>query len=104
MKIEHVAIWTEDIERLVDNQQTLLRKLWSILKPGGLLLYATCSIIRNENENQIADFIHSQTDAQAVAIEAEWGRPVSYGRQILPGEHGMDGFFYASIRKLNITP
>ena len=90
----------EDLARLVDNQRILLQKLWSILKPGGILLYATCSIVKDENENQIAEFIQSREDAEMVKIQAQWGRQSSFGRQILPGEHDMDGFFYASIRKL----
>lgn len=91
----------EDIGRLVDNQRILLQRLWSILKPGGILLYATCSIIKKENEKQIEEFIASHKDAELIPIEAPWGRAVSYGRQVLPGEHGMDGFYYASIRKLD---
>jgi len=89
----------EDIQNLVVSQRTLLRKMWSILKPGGILLYATCSILKKENEIQISDFIAEHNDAEILPIDAAWGRPANYGRQILPGDNGMDGFFYARIRK-----
>ena len=89
----------EDIPQLVKNQRKLLDALWKVLKPGGVLLYATCSILKDENENQIAAFIASNDDAQTIEIDGNWGRQVSVGKQILPGDHGMDGFYYARIRK-----
>lgn len=90
----------EDIPQLVKNQRKLLDALWKTLKPGGVLLYATCSILKDENENQIAAFIASNDDAQTIEIDGNWGRDVSMGKQILPGDHGMDGFYYARIRKM----
>lgn len=90
----------DDIERLISKQKELLQQLWKTLKCGGVLLYATCSIVKNENDRQVSEFIASQDDAELLPIEAKWGRQLSCGRQILPGEHDMDGFFYARIRKL----
>lgn len=90
-----------DIDRLVDNQQQLLKQLWSTLRLGGVLLYATCSILKRENEQQAAAFLRNQPDAEQIPIDAQWGREVSYGRQILPGENGMDGFYYVRFRKLD---
>ena len=90
----------EDIPQLVQTQGILLKTLWDLLTPGGLLVYATCSILPDENENQIARFLDSCNDAQEQNIDVEWGRKVSHGRQILPGEHGMDGFYYACLRKV----
>lgn len=92
----------EDVKRLVDNQRLLLRQLWSVLKPGGIMLYATCSVLKDENENQIANFVASHKDAEIVSKEFPWGRAVTFGRQILPGDDGMDGFYYAIIRKSGI--
>ncbi len=89
----------EDIQSLADQQSRLLHALWPLLKTGGRLLYATCTISKQENSRQIARFIHSQRDAQSITINAGWGENESNGRQILTGEFGMDGFFYALIRK-----
>jgi len=80
-------------------QATLLQRLWPLLDAGGILLYATCSVLRDENNRQIERFAASQPDAQVIVIDASWGRPVGPGRQILPGEGDMDGFYYARLRK-----
>jgi 16S rRNA (cytosine967-C5)-methyltransferase len=88
-----------DIHELVTEQARLLRALWPLLKPGGMLLYATCSILPEENAHQIRRFLADHADAVEHPIDARWGRPVEAGRQILPGEDDMDGFFYACITK-----
>jgi len=88
-----------DIEQLLATQGQLLRALWQTLKPGGVLLYATCSILPEENHQQIARFLDEIDNAEEMAIEANWGCPMSHGRTILPGEKGMDGFYYARLRK-----
>lgn len=89
----------EDIAPLVENQRKLLNELWQTLKPGGILLYATCSVLKDENENQIENFMATHSDASELKIEADWGRDAKFGKQILPGENGMDGFYYARILK-----
>lgn len=88
-----------DIVTLQQQQARLLQALWQVLKPGGRLLYATCSILPEENNLQVEQFLKIQPDAQAKQIEANWGRALSVGRQILPGEQGMDGFYYALLEK-----
>lgn len=87
-----------DISALTEIQAHLLDKLWRTLKPGGVMLYATCSILPDENTNQIQAFLQRQTDAQIQPITAEWGQG-DIGKQILPGDAGMDGFYYALLRK-----
>ncbi len=95
-----------DIDTLAAAQAQLLGALWPLLEPGGLLLYATCSVLRRENEAQIAAFLARHADARESALDAVWGRPLRHGRQILPGDvdggaaTGMDGFFYARLMKL----
>ena len=99
----------EDIAALSRLQAQILNNLWSMLKPGGLLLYATCSILRAENDQQILNFLsdkqeHSadksaENGAEEILIEAEWGHKMPVGRQILPGENNMDGFYYALLKK-----
>ena len=89
----------DDIAGLQEQQRQLLTKLWEKLKPGGKLLYATCSILPQENEKQIASFVEQTQDVEIERIDAVWGRALEYGRQILPGEHAMDGFYYALLVK-----
>ena len=89
----------EQLAEAVSLQATLLSSLWPLLDAGGILLYATCSVLKDENNRQIERFTASQPDAQLIAIDASWGRPVGPGRQILPGEGDMDGFYYARLRK-----
>ncbi|MEF8833470.1 MAG: 16S rRNA (cytosine(967)-C(5))-methyltransferase RsmB [Halofilum sp. (in: g-proteobacteria)] len=87
-----------DIDALVETQVRLLDALWPLLAPGGMLLYATCSILRRENAHQIESFFRRHRDAVPVPIDPGAGRVDGAGRQILPGESGMDGFFYAYLR------
>jgi 16S rRNA (cytosine967-C5)-methyltransferase len=75
-----------------------------LLRPDGRLLYATCSVLRQENERVIADFLTAQPDAEEQPIIASWGQPLWHGRQILPGEAGMDGFYYALLVKRSPSP
>lgn len=88
-----------DITALITLQAKILDALWPLLAPGGMLLYATCSILPEENHLQLEQFLARHTDAREQPIEAAWGRAVSVGRQILPDQDGMDGFFYACIGK-----
>ena len=76
-----------DIRKLVHTQAALLDALWPLLKPGGKLLYATCSVFTEENAAQIDAFLHRQPAASCLHRE-----------QLLPGEDH-DGFYYALLRK-----
>jgi 16S rRNA (cytosine967-C5)-methyltransferase len=89
----------DDLSQLVMAQAQILNALWPLLKSGGMLLYATCSVLQQENSQQIQRFLATQADARLVTISAAWGHELQAGRQILPGEDGMDGFFYACILK-----
>lgn len=86
-----------DLESLALEQARLLDAVWPLLAPGGMLVYSTCSTLKRENEAQIEAFLERQAGARSIAIDAAWGRPAGPGRQILPGEDGMDGFFYACL-------
>ena len=90
----------DDVATLVSRQAHLLQALWSLLVPGGMLLYCTCSVLSAENSGQIARFLEIQADAEELPISAAWGRGCLHGRQILPGENDMDGFYFACLRKL----
>lgn len=88
-----------DLEQLRKTQEKLLRTAWQLLSPGGMLLYATCSVLKMENEVQVMAFINQHEDAEEVKIIADWGISRPCGRQILTGTDQMDGFFYAKLRK-----
>ncbi|MEO6102688.1 MAG: 16S rRNA (cytosine(967)-C(5))-methyltransferase RsmB [Pseudoxanthomonas sp.] len=90
----------EDLKALVALQARLLDALWKTLRPGGILLYATCSILKEENEGQVESFLSRTADARAEPLQAHYGHDAGKGRQRLPGEDGMDGFFYARFSKL----
>ena len=90
---------TGQVDSALAQQRRLLDALWPLLAHGGMLLYATCSVLRAENECQVRDFAATLADAALDPIDGPWGRDTGHGRQILPGEEGMDGFFYARIRK-----
>jgi 16S rRNA (cytosine967-C5)-methyltransferase len=89
----------EDIDALTLTQKHILNAVWPLLAPGGLLLYATCSVFKQENELQIEAFLSDHPDADELPIEETWGNACQYGRQIMTGESEMDGFYYARIRK-----
>ncbi|MGJ8694055.1 MAG: 16S rRNA (cytosine(967)-C(5))-methyltransferase RsmB [Thalassotalea sp.] len=85
----------DDIEKLTDLQQQILKNIWPLLKSGGTLLYATCSILPEENDQQIERFLAEQTDASLIKINDN----DTLGWQILPSENDMDGFYYATLIK-----
>lgn len=89
----------QDIATTCDQQQRLLQALWPLLAPGGMLVYCTCSVVTAENSAMLERFLGGQEDAREQRIDAAWGHACVVGRQILPGEQGMDGFYYACIRK-----
>lgn len=90
----------EDLGAMVALQYHLLDTLWLTLKPGGVLLYVTCSILKAENEKNILHFIHTHSDCYESDITADWGIKTTAGRQILPGMYSaMDGFYFAKLIK-----
>lgn len=88
-----------DIAKLVHEQTRLLNAAWGLLKPGGLLVYATCSIFPEENAIVLQDFLVSHKDAIEEKITTDWGKACVIGRQILPGMHDMDGFYFARLSR-----
>ncbi len=88
-----------DLDALTATQARLLDALWPLLAPGGMLLYATCSVLKRENTDQVDAFLRRHADAAERPIDAAWGHACGHGRQILPGDAGMDGFYYARLVK-----
>ena len=89
-----------DITPLVKLQAEILASAWQMLAPGGELLYVTCSVFKDENQNQIDDFLSRNSDAAEIKIEAGWGKPCEHGHQLLPGEQDADGFYYCRLIKM----
>ena len=97
-----------DIARLAATQTRLLDALWPLLAPGGKLLYVTCSILPEENAQQMVAFSARQPDALAQTIVhpalEHYAQRAGTGLQILPGAGDMDGFYYASVTKKPVVP
>ncbi|MGY6630944.1 MAG: 16S rRNA (cytosine(967)-C(5))-methyltransferase RsmB [Wenzhouxiangella sp.] len=93
-----------DLDELMATQARLLDRLWPLLRPGGILVYATCSVLRGENDQQMAAFLkrHRLEHGQIEFIEPPGasGHDVAPGRQWLPGEAGLDGFYHCAVRRL----
>lgn len=88
-----------DIAALRATQARLLDALWPLLARGGALVYATCSILRNENAGQIEAFLARTPRARLEPLDARYGRDTGFGAQQLPGDDGRDGFFCARLRR-----
>lgn len=92
----------EDIEQTAALQADILHNLWPQLKVGGYLLYVTCSILKQENVEQMQDFLNKNNDATAVEFtdDSNWGIAQEVGRQCLPIDSSRgDGFYYALLHK-----
>lgn len=88
-----------DIAELSKQQATILHKLWPLLASGGRLVYSTCSILPAENDAVIAAFIAQEPTAKIIHANIDCGIITDYGQQLLPGQHQMDGFYFAIIEK-----
>lgn len=84
----------DDIAALATLQSEILDAMWQQLKPGGTLVYATCSITPQENVEQVKAFLARTGNVDLIDSD-----PAKPGRQILPGEEDMDGFYYAVLKK-----
>lgn len=96
--------WEQDIKSLVETQQKILQQAWQMLVPGGKLLYVTCSVLRQENEAQIANLLATQNNIIELNLVEEgsgkpWGVACKHGRQLLPGDHDADGFYFCCLSK-----
>jgi len=89
-----------DIRQFCALQQQLLEAAWKLLRSNGKLVYVTCSILPVENEMQIAGFIAAHSDAREDELSPLFGEQRSLGRQLLPGVHNTDGFYYARVSRI----
>ena len=84
-----------DIATLAKQQLRLLTTLWPLVSSNGFLLYTTCSVLPEENQNIIKEFLNNQPDAKIETLKIKDAIDTGFGHQVLPGL--MDGFFYAKI-------
>ena len=84
-----------DIKELAQLQSEILDAIWPHLKTGGTLVYATCSVLPEENSQQISAFLKRTPNARLLLT----GTPEQPGKQNLPGAEEGDGFFYAKLIK-----
>ncbi len=90
----------EAVDELAQLQQNLLDALWPLLEDGGILLYATCSLLPQENTQVVERFLEHHNNAEHDPIIADWGIEQPCGRQLLPQVDGHDGFYYARLKKV----
>lgn len=89
----------DQLKLLCQTQAELLDAVWPLLKPGGRLLYSTCSILHAESDDQIATFAKKYDDTRLMPITGGWGTGAHCGRYLLPGQGQTDGFYYALAGK-----
>lgn len=90
----------EQVPALQATQSELLAALWPLLRPGGRLVYSTCSLLHDENDRVIEAFLDNHPAANLETIRVEWGIATACGRQLLPCLDNTDGFYYAVLTKV----
>ena len=92
-----------DIAFFADQQFAILQGLWPLLKPGGRLLYVTCSVLRAENDDVIARFTRDQ-QMNVAGVALPTGIATEHGWQTLPKPHSTDGLFFSLVEKPSGLP
>lgn len=90
---------SERLDRLVGVQARLLDIAAELVRPGGRLLYAVCSLLSREGAGQIADFLSRRSSWISEETAIANGRLDGAGRLLTPGHDGTDGFFVARLKR-----
>ncbi|HOP22058.1 MAG TPA: 16S rRNA (cytosine(967)-C(5))-methyltransferase RsmB [Gammaproteobacteria bacterium] len=90
---------SEDLENIIHTQQTLLDEMAKIVADDGVILYATCSVFRCENSEQIKNFLQRHPQFKEIKLNYPFAESCQYGIQILTGTLDMDGFYYCCLKK-----
>ncbi|ACJ17483.1 16S rRNA (cytosine(967)-C(5))-methyltransferase RsmB [Coxiella burnetii] len=88
-----------DISQYHQKKLQLLNALWAVLKSGGFLLYSTCSVLPDENEKVIEEFLSTHDKVELSPTNVHGGLQLKYGVQQLPGQDNKDGFYYSLLFK-----
>ncbi len=88
-----------EVSELASLQRQLLDTCWRVLEPKGKLVYATCSFLREENDDVIQDFLENHGDASTDNIALNHGSATRFGWQLIPVRNEGDGFYFARMRK-----
>jgi 16S rRNA (cytosine967-C5)-methyltransferase len=100
----------EDLAELVERQRSILRSAARLVKPGGRLVYATCSLLRDENEDQAEAFLTDTPDFTLYPVAHAWAETIGGDSpagtdylRLTPARHGTDGFFVAIFERVPTT-
>ncbi len=88
-----------DLKKLSALQSHMLETLWTTLSEQGYLLYATCSVFKEENQDIISSFLETHKNASLETLTLDLGIDTQFGKQLFPQINGHDGFFYTLLRK-----
>ena len=89
----------QDLENICQDQQNLLVSTAKTLAVNGTLLYATCSVFKEENSNQIKLFLKTHPEFSEIELKYPFAINCEYGVQIITGTNDMDGFYYCYLQK-----
>lgn len=95
-----------DIQSMAGRQIEMLEALWRLLQPAGRLLYVTCSVLAEENDQVVGKFLATHADAQENRVLHDYNirdlmHQKASGFQVLPGAQGLDGFYFACLEKVS---
>ena len=99
-----LSLTAEKVGRLAELQLRILERALSLVHPKGRLIYATCSLLRAENDGVIERFLAKHPDLERVPLKEILGKELALGigdgdvLRLLPSRHGSDGFYAAVLR------
>lgn len=96
----------DDIEALVQEQRQILDRAARLVKVGGRLIYATCALLKEENEDQVAHFLSTHVGFAQLPVADVWAATIGGtapsqepSLRLSPAQHGTDGFFVAVLER-----